>query len=296
MLIVIGKNMRKIRRVKRSDIYQDVADVANRLIEEESYPKTIVFTTSDGEEKTVDTRREIKSLRGKINRRLTKRNVMTTPYSVTDRGMFDQVRDLLNEDEVDGNVWWEGDKWIVAKLITVLNIQAISEVVNGATRGQFYIKEATRNVTKEGGFLTWNSPIYGLPMVQKITKLRETRLRTELGTLLLRQKTNTIHKQKMLSSIAPNFIHNLDATLMYMTVEKCLAEGIDSFWLIHDSYGVLPNDAQVLSDKVREAYVELFSQDILKDWTEQLGLEWDEKVMINTLNLEEVYDSQYIFS
>lgn len=285
-----------VKRIVRGDIYNDVAVVANRLIEEGSYPKDISFKTSDGEEKTVSTRIEVKGLKGKINRRLTKRNVMTTPYSVTDRGMFDQIKELLDEDEANDNVWWQGDKWIVAKLITVLNIQAIALVVEGATKGQHYIKEQTRSITREGGYLKWKSPIFDLPLIQKVTKFTEHRLRTELGTLVIKKPTDTIHKQKMLSSIAPNFIHQLDAVLMYRTVERCMEDGVHNYWLIHDSYGVSPNDAEALSRNVRLSYKELFEQDILKDWTEQLGLEWDESVMINTLNLDDVIKSEYIFS
>jgi DNA-directed RNA polymerase len=100
----------------------------------------------------------------------------------------------------------------------------------------------------------------------------------------------------MLSSIAPNFIHQLDAVLMYRTVERCIEQGVDNFWLIHDSYGVSPNDAETLSTQVREAYIELFSEPILKNWTEEIGLEYDDDVMINTLDLNEVRDSKYIFS
>lgn len=290
-----GKSVNVIGDV-RSDIYMDVAVVANRLIEEGSYPKEITFKTSDGVAKTISTRIEAKGLKGKINRRLTKRNVMTTPYSVTDRGMFDQVKELLDEDEANDNLWWQGDKWVVAKLITVLNIQAINEVVEGAIKGQQYIKEATRQITSKGGYLKWHSPIYRLPMLQKVTRWTEHRLRTELGMLLIRKPTDNIHKQKMLSSIAPNFIHQLDAVLMYRTVERCIEQGVNNFWLIHDSYGVSPNDAETLSTQVREAYIELFSEPILKNWTEEIGLEYDDDVMINTLDLNEVRDSKYIFS
>jgi energy-converting hydrogenase A subunit M len=59
---------------------------------------------------------------------------------------------------------------------------------------------------------------------------------------------------------------------------------------------VLPNDVKHLNKAVRESYIELFSQDILKDWTEQLGVEFDESVMINTLDLQGVSNSSYIFS
>jgi hypothetical protein len=40
----------------------------------------------------------------------------------------------------------------------------------------------------------------------------------------------------------------------------------------------------------------LFSEPILKNWTEEIGLEYDDDVMINTLDLNEVRDSKYIFS
>lgn len=288
--------MKKIRRVRRSDIYSEVAAVANRLLDEGSYPKEISFKTADGREVTTSTRIEAKGLAGKITRKLTKRNTMTTPYSVTDRGMFDQVKELLDEDEADGNIWWQGDKWIVAKLITVLNIQAIAEVVKGATDGQKYIKEKTKEITDEGNYLRWKSPIYDLPMVQQMMKFTEHRLRTEMGVLLIKKPTDKINKQKMLSSIAPNFVHQLDAILMYRTVERCIEDGVHNYWLIHDSYGVSPNDAAILSKNVRLAYQELFEQDILQEWTEQLGLEWDEDIMINTLRLEDVLESEYIFS
>lgn len=221
---------------------------------------------------------------------------MTTPYSVTARGMYDQIRELLTEDEIDDNIWWKGDKWVVAKLLTELNTTSIANVVKGASIGQSYIKEITAKITATNGYLKWMSPIYELPMVQNIPKEIVKRLRTPFGVLILRTPTDDINKQKMLSSIAPNFIHQLDATLMYRTVERCLEDGVSSFWLIHDSYGVLPNDVPILNKNVREAYIELFSEPILKDWVGQLGLEFDESVMINDLDLNEVRESSYIFS
>lgn len=280
----------------REDVYGDVAEVGNQLLNDNDYPKELVFNTSDGVQKTINTQLEASSLRGNVTRKLTKRNVMTTPYSVTSRGMFDQVKGLLTEDELDGNIWWKGDKWVVAKVLADVNARAISKVVEGAIKGQNYIKQVTQTIASKDEYLRWNSPIFNLPMLQRVPKENKSKVRTPFGELIFYKETENINKQKMLSSIAPNFIHNLDATLMYLTVEKCIKDGVDNFWLIHDSYGVLPNDVDSLNKNVREAYVELFSQDILKDWVEQLGLEFDEDVMINTLNLNDVYASEYIFS
>ena len=280
----------------REDVYSDVADVGNQLLIDNQYQKELSFTTSDGNEKTVNTELEASSLKGNITRKLTKRNVMTTPYSVTSRGMFDQVKDLLTEDELNGNIWWKGDKWVVAKVLADVNARAISQVVEGAIKGQKYIKQVTQTIASNDEYLRWSSPIFNLPMLQRVPKEKKEQIRTPFGQLVYYKETDGINKAKMLSSIAPNFIHNLDATLMYLTVEKCMKDGVQDFWLIHDSYGVLPNDVGSLNKNVREAYVELFSQDVLKDWVEQLGLEFDEDVMINTLNLNDVLKSEYIFS
>lgn len=280
----------------RNDVYSKVAEVGNKLLASGNYSKELTFTTKDGVTKTINTSLEASSLLNNITRKLTKRNVMTTPYSVTARGMYDQIRELLTEDEIDDNIWWKGDKWVVAKLLTELNTTSIANVVKGASIGQAYIKEITAKITATNGYLKWMSPIYELPMVQNIPKEIVKRLRTPFGVLILRTPTDDINKQKMLSSIAPNFIHQLDATLMYRTVERCLEDGVSSFWLIHDSYGVLPNDVPILNKNVREAYIELFSEPILKDWVGQLGLEFDESVMINDLDLNEVRESSYIFS
>ena len=280
----------------REDVYGDVAEVANQLLTDNDYQKELTFKTADGKEKTVNTQLEASSLKGNVTRKLTKRNVMTTPYSVTPRGMFDQVKDLLTADELDGNIWWKGDKWVVAKVLADVNARSIGKVVEGAIKGQLYIKSITQAMTSKEEYLKWSSPIFNLPMLQRVPKELQKRIRTPFGQLVFYRQTEDINKQKMLSSIAPNFIHNLDATLMYLTVEKCIEAGIENFWLIHDSYGVSPNDVGKLNQFVREAYVELFSQDILKDWVEQLGLEFDEDVMINTLNLKDVLDSEYIFS
>ena len=82
---------------KISDIYATVALEVEKLLKENDYTKEYSFTTKGGVPKTVNTLIEAHSIKGKITRSLTKRNVMTQPYSVTRRGMFEQIYDLLQE-------------------------------------------------------------------------------------------------------------------------------------------------------------------------------------------------------
>jgi len=46
---------------------------------------------------------------------------------------------------------------------------------------------------------------------------------------------------------------------------------------------------------IRDKFVEIYSQPVLKNWAEQLGIEFDEGVMINTLDINDVQNSSYFF-
>jgi len=282
-----------------NDIYKDVADKVEEYLATGRFPKKFVYTTKDNEQHTTPTLVEALSLRGKVTRKLTKRNVMTQPYSVTQMGMFNQVYELLNEYEDNNEIFWQGEKWIIAKLLATLNDEAIGEIVKGAKRGQVFIKEVIKEYLKENDDVFWYSPIFNFPVLQRIKRETKQRLRTPLGHLVLYHTTNETHYTKMLNGIAPNYIHSLDSTLLYRTVERCLERGVKSFWLIHDSYGVKPNDVPILNEEVREAYIEIFEDEPLRDWVAQIlprGVDIVDKVMINDLNLKEVRESKYIFS
>jgi len=84
-----------------------------------------------------------------------------------------------------------------------------------------------------------------------------------------------------------------------MTVLKLKEDGCTNFHLIHDSYGVPVNQVSNLNYRVREAFIELFKDKPLERWMMQVHPDYAkqaEDVMINTLELDEVRDSWYIFS
>lgn len=291
--------MKKILRPIRSDIYKDVADKVNEYLESGDYPKTITYRTRDKEEHTISSKEVADEIKGKIKRGMTKRNVMTQPYSVTKFGMYQQLVDELDDMEANGKKFWTHDNWLVAKLLTELNDRAIVEVVQGARIGQNYLKEVTADLVKGGKFVFYTTPNIGFPVLHYVTKWKATRVETTLGMLNIRQPTNEIHQIKMVNGIAPNYIHSLDATLLMMTLLKLYKDNVTSFHFIHDQYGVLVNQIPKLNKAVREAYVELFRLDPLKQWLSQVykGFPKDsDSIMINTLDLNKVLESRYIFS
>jgi len=285
-----------------SDIYQQVANKVNEYLASGDYPKTLKVKKSDGEELDVSTYEEANSLKGRVTRKLTKQNVMTTPYSVTKRGMYDQLRGLFEEAKENGKQFWKGDQHIATQLLVELNSKAISEVVKGASLGQTFVKDVAKIVSGENKPIIWKTPFFGLPVIQSRRKTETRTYRSALGRLYFKESTKDIDKQGQGNSIAPNFVHSLDATLMYLTVERLLAEGVEDFALIHDSFATHPNDIKYLNKYVRSSYIRLFDSNPLHDWVEQLQvgvtneLPNPEEVMLDTLHLPDVSNSTFIFS
>lgn len=294
-----GASAVNVTGTTRKDIYKMVATTVNGYLEKGDYNKIISYCTSDKERHEISSTPIANEFKGKVTRKLTKRNTMTQPYSVTKNGMYKQLLDELNDMEDTNCKFWTEDNWKVAKFLTDLNDRAIVEVVKGARIGQNFLKEVTADLVKGGRYISYRTPIVGFPVIQKINKFKEQQIRTEIGMLSIYQSTDEIHQIKMVNGIAPNFIHSLDATLLVITMRKLYELGCNSFHFIHDQYGVPINQVVNLNKCVREAYYDLFSKDPLKMWLSQVYKGYpksSDEIMINTLNLKDVLNSKYIFS
>jgi DNA-directed RNA polymerase len=275
----------------RNDIYQQVADKVNHYLHTGDYPATYEFKDKEGVERVVETKEEAESLAGKITRKLTKRNTMTLPYSVTLRGMYDQLREEFKDARIQGKIFWEGDEWIATKLLADLNHRAIYEVVEGARLGQEYLKEVGSNLADTDKIVEYTTPLYNFKVVQRSFKQIKKRVKTYFGSLVLRNNTSDVDRRSQVNGIAPNVVHSLDATLLYLTVEK----QIGAVGTNHDCFTVPPNDAEVLRDNFRIAYKELMECSPLA----YIGKQLDDTVEvphIGTLDLDDVLDAQYIIS
>ena len=274
----------------RQDIYQKVADKVTQKLEEGDYPKVVEFKDSEGKERSKFTFKEAESLKGNISRSVCKRNVMTVPYSVTLRGMSDQNHDYMHKCELEGKVFWKGDKWVVNKLITDLNYRSIYEVVRGAKLGQEYLKEVAANATEVA---TWYTPLYRFPVLQPAYKRKSINIRTPIGRLELIQRLDGVDKAKQASSIAANFIHSLDSTLLLYCVDNISSD----IGVIHDCFLVHPNLGDEIRHHYKEGYIKIMKSEPLRLFGEHLDPEGKVEVpLIGTLDLDEVRDSEYILS
>ena len=91
---------------------------------------------------------------------------------------------------------------------------------------------------------------------------------------------------------------------MMRTVIYCLEAGVESFCMIHDSYGSHAGAAEELRNCLRQAFVDQYSGEVLADFKAQLVAQLPEELAkeipelppMGTLDLNLVLKSEYFFA
>lgn len=222
-----------------------------------------------------------------LDRKVTKRTVMTIPYNATQHSNRAYIREALKE---------KGAEFTPDELTLIVDAvrKAMYEVVPGPMRVMDWIKKEVGAAFKRGAdHLTWQTPS-GFVVKQNRRKYKHKRVELEiLGTCKIKLQDHPEgpdvlgHK----SSTAPNLIHSLDASILHQAFLKFDAP----FTVIHDSVLCRATDMGVLNRVVRETYCEIFSEsNPLVDFAEAIGAE-TEPPIIGDLDLESVLESTYFF-
>lgn len=276
--------------VIRADIYDKISKKVNQYLEEGDYPIEFEFKDAEGVERRVSTAIEAHSIVGKITRGLVKRNVMTFVYSVTFRGMQDQLRSELEDMKFAGNQFWEGEFWVVVRLIATLNHKAITELIHGGVLGQEYFKDCVKDLKEPA---CWTTPIYNFPIMQSSFKFETHRYKTFLGQLSVQYQTDKLDTRSQSNAIAPNIIHSLDSTILYGAVDRFKGD----IGTIHDCFLVHPNNWKEIQRCFKESYIEIMEAKPLETIGKQLDPNGIVEVpWIGTLDLEDVRKATYIIS
>jgi DNA-directed RNA polymerase len=246
---------------------------------------------SDGYRIVAEKAKEIlpEHLRQHITRKTTKRTVMTTPYGVTLNSARDYIRQELKGIELE-----KGELQMIVKAIYQY---AVRQVFNGPCRSMEFIQKVAGERIKAGATsIEWMTPS-GFPVHQEYRRNEVERVRTRLlgervaTTLLKDWEDRQIDLKKAKTAASPNLIHSLDAALLHLV----FAEWDRPFTVIHDCVLGRSCDMDDMGAAIRDKFVEIYSQPVLKDWATQLGVDFDESVMLNTLDINDVQESAYFF-
>lgn len=307
-----GRAVNLINAQKPSDIY---AKVAERLEEKLNETINISNTSNDMFSSAINVCTGSFAthwLELGINRKLTKRPVMVLPYGGTLLSCREYIGEYLTDNYSPNFLWkhfgtgntpneciFQVSTWLSKYLWG-----AINDTLKAATVGMAYLRKVARVVTKEKHFLEWLTPA-GLLVRQAYKSRKKKMIRTELYGSIIKTTVNidqeSLDVQRQLNGICPNFIHSLDASCLMLYLLKCKKAGIDAFMTVHDCYGTWASDTDTSAKLLREAFVEVYKQPILENFTEDITKDIENTELPKLpekgkLDIEEVLKSDYFFN
>jgi DNA-directed RNA polymerase len=242
----------------------------------------------------------------KLTRKIVKRPCMTFAYSVTSRGIRDQIIDEIRK--VSDEYLPGHDNWQAGHYLAPIVEAAIRMTVKRAAEGMEWLKAAVRPVLDSGRPVTWTTPI-GMPVRHRYKKMNGKRFNVlykgERLKVQLRVESETHDIRKQVSAIAPNFVHSMDASHLMLVTNRMESEGItDAFAMIHDSFGVHACDVDELHYAIRDEFIQMYSVsqlEVFRNWMLQTLTKEDRELVPavpeeGDFDLEEVRDADFFFA
>jgi len=228
------------------------------------------------------------SIRPHMDRKTTKRTVMTVPYNAKPFSNRGYIREALKEKGV------EVEKDDLTATVNAVR-EAMDVIVPGPMKVMKWIEKEVGNAIDRGEQeIQWCTPsgfIVTQRLMKPIVETIELQLLGRCKVKVATEEGDKVDKSHHKNATAPNLIHSLDASLLHLSAIRFNAP----LALIHDSVLCRATDMHILSAIVREVYMHLFAeQDYLTSWAAQIGAE-SEPPIIDTLNPESVIESTYFF-
>ncbi len=291
---VCGQATNCVPTERPADIYQDVADVVLSLMRSDldSGNTLAAYWINFG-----------------IDRKACKRPVMVLPYGGTFYSCQRYIREWFKEEQrgrAPHRELTEEETFELCAYLSKKLWQAIDQCIGRPRRVMQWLQECAKIFVQCGLPIAWTAPT-GFPVVQKYYNLNSYKVKTALGerrqaVRLTKEDFTRFDKARQVNGISPNYVHSLDAAALHKTICTAHRFGLTDFAMIHDSYGVLAPDVDVLSASLRRVFVEMFRQDLLSglrdEWQAQLpeGAGLPPLPDMGLLNPSEILDSEFFFS
>ena len=223
-----------------------------------------------------------------MDRKVTKRTVMTIPYNAKPYSNRSYIREALKEKGVD-----------VTKEDLTQTVKAVRDAMDAVVPGPMQVmkwieKEVAAAIDRGADEIQWVTPA-GFVVTQRLMKSKTQRIELQLlGRCTVKVATDEsskVDKAHHKNATAPNLIHSLDASLLCLSALRFNAP----ISLIHDSVLCRATDMGILSAIVRETYMHLFAEhDYLTTFAQHIGAETKPPI-IGDLEPSTVIDSTYFF-
>lgn len=281
---IAGREVNLLDTVIPGDIYSMVMNSVIRTVEAERHSCELAA-----------------AWHGNVKRKTVKRGVMTTPYGVTMRG----IRDQLVVDGFTKNLVSDMSEIVLATYLARKIDDGISDVFGPGKAIMTWLQESTSMSLKASNKpMEWNCPL-GFGVIQHYVAPKTNQIKVELPSGPAQIALRTWNKDKLdirkgRNSIAPNFVHSMDAAHQMATVLSLKDQGVEHYLGIHDSFAVHACHVDMMHEAIREQFVTLHETEPLAqfkaDNEARLGITLPDLPERGGLNIGDVRNSTYLFS
>jgi DNA-directed RNA polymerase len=245
-----------------------------------------------------------------IDRDLVKANVMTDSYGAGIDTKRKQVLAKLKKLQKDNQIEKLDAQYLndVASYIAKMNDKSLDSISQSSQHYMSWMKSTIEKIyeNKENKDypVEWTTPL-GLKVAQLKFETKEHEITTAFGQarVYVQYRTNkkSIDKGKQRSGFAPNFIHSLDATHLYMTILEAKKRGVENFMTIHDSFGTHAADIDILLDALKSQFIAIHQNAVMETLKQELEEKFNVKLneieyIDKNFNIGEVEGSGYFFA
>lgn len=284
-----GRAVNLVPAERPQDVYGIVAEKVKERIAQDLEKGTadVLAHTPDGKAYVKRGTKEMARQWGAfgVNRKVTKRSVMTLAYGSKEYGFKQQLLEDIIDPAMDAATRPDGsidrdafpfddDGYAAAGYMAKLIWEAVTVTLVAATQAMKWLQEAASLAAQENLPVRWTTPV-GFPVMQRYPDLRSLRVDTVLAGKLVRVRLNEEQEElsaaRMANGISPNFVHSCDAAHLTLTVAMGADAGITNFAMVHDSFGTTAADLGDFFTIVREAFVTIYTEmDVLETFKEEI--------------------------
>jgi DNA-directed RNA polymerase len=271
------------------DLYQQVADLVIEKLKVSDDPRAAIW------------------LKFGIDRKTVKRQVMVSVYGGTQQSCKEYTAEWYFELVRDGKKpkVFKDHPFKACIFLSNLIYEAIGEAVQSAQAGMDWLRGVTGICMEHGVSPMWSTPT-GYLVKQLYEKQESLVVQTSIGQKIRRHRLKfgrgEISPLRHKNAVCPNLIHSFDATLLMKTTNLSVLNGVTQFSMIHDSCATTAAKSGMLASCLRQATVDLFTEDLMENFAQQIthllphGVSLPPIPYVGGLEIESVFDSQYYFS
>lgn len=236
-----------------------------------------------------------------MDRSLTKTPVMTRSYGSTLYGIKDGVQDFIDDKKMTEHF---NDAFIAGNWMGQQIWDSMTDSLRGPMAFMEWVQQCAEILAKANKPLIWTNPM-GSRCIQSPMKTKKKRVEVKINGRTVQYQiqipTNKINVSKSESSSSPNIIHGCDASHLCLTGVNSMESGIKEFAMVHDSFGTVPDSAELLLFNAKKSWVDMYSTNWMNVWYEQwcsqLGSnDIPKPPKMGNLNISDVWNSDFFFA